>query len=284
MNLKYYLLILLLTPFFELSAKVIIKKDIAYRKNSTEIRNLLDVYYPENTAEAKDVLVFIHGGSWNSGKKETYWWLGKNMANKNVVTVIINYSLSPESQYEKMASDCVAALKWVKDSISGYGGRADRIFVMGHSAGGHLAALINNDPRFFAEACIPNPISGVILNDGFGLDMFEYLTLAKQNKQTKGFMDAFTEDQEIWKVGSPMYYLKNVNKPFLIFVGERTYPSIKLQSKRLYDELIGANKPSELNTIKRKKHVGMIAQMVFKNNQMYDIILRFMGKYPTTLR
>ncbi len=279
MNLKYYLLILLLTPFFELTAEVIIKKDIAYRKNSTEIRNLLDVYYPENTAEAKDVLVFIHGGSWNSGKKETYWWLGKNMANKNVVTVIINYSLSPKSQYEKMASDCVAALKWVKDSISGYGGRVDRIFVMGHSAGGHLAALINNDPRFFAEAGIPNPISGVILNDGFGLDMFEYLTIAKQNKQTKGFMDAFTEDQEIWKVGSPMYYLKYVNKPFLIFVGERTYPSIKLQSKRLYDELIGANKPSELNTIKRKKHVGMISQMVFKNNQMYDIILRFIGKH-----
>jgi len=279
MNLKYYLLILLLTPFFELSAKVIIKKDIAYRANSTGVRNLLDVYYPENTAEAKDVLVFIHGGSWNSGKKETYWWLGKNMANKNVVTVIINYSLSPESQYEKMASDCVAALKWVKDSISWYGGRADRIFVMGHSAGGHLAALINNDPRFFADAGFPNPINGVILNDGFGLDMFEYLTLAKQNKQTKDFMDAFTKDQEIWKTGSPMYYLKNINNPFLIFVGERTYPSIKLQSKRLYDELIGANKLSELNTIKRKKHVGMIAQMVFKNNQMYDIILRFMGKY-----
>jgi acetyl esterase/lipase len=279
MNLKYYLLILLLTPFFELSAKVIIKKDIAYRANSTAVRNLLDVYYPESTAEPKDVLVFIHGGSWNSGKKETYWWLGKNMANKNVVTVIINYSLSPESQYEKMASDCVAALKWVKDSISGYGGRADRIFVMGHSAGGHLAALINNDPRFFADAGFPNPINGVILNDGFGLDMFEYLTLAKQNKQTKDFMDAFTEDQEIWKVGSPMYYLKNINNPFLIFVGERTYPSIKLQSKRLYDELIGANKPSELNTIKRKKHVGMISQMVFKNSQMYEIILRFMGKY-----
>lgn len=79
--------------------------------------------------------VFIHGGSWNSGSKETYWWLGKNLAHKNVASVIINYSLSPQYQYEKMTADCAAALKWVSDSIANYGGRAERIFVMGHSSG-----------------------------------------------------------------------------------------------------------------------------------------------------
>lgn len=278
MKTKYFLLILLLTSFFELSAKVLISKDIAYRENSKNIRNLLDVYYPENTEETKDVLVFIHGGSWNSGKKEIYWWLGKNMARKNVVSVIINYSLSPESQYEKMASDCAMAIKWVRDSIARYGGRADRIFVMGHSAGGHLAALINTDPRFFAAAGIPNPISGVILNDGFGLDMYEYLTIAEPDERTEEFLSAFTRDQETWKTASPMYYLQNVFKPFLIFVGDRTYPAIKLQSKRLYDELFKANKPIDMKYIKRKRHKGMIIQMISKKNQMYDFILEFMAK------
>ena len=277
MKIKYKLLVLLLAPFVSLSAKVIVKKDISYRKSSTDVRNLLDVYYPENTSEVKDVLVFIHGGSWNSGKKETYWWLGKNMAHKNIVTVVINYSLSPESQYQKMASDCAAALKWVKDSIGKFGGGSERIFVMGHSAGGHLAALINNDPRYFAEAGISNPINGVILNDGFGLDMFEYLTLAKQNEQKNEFLNTFSSNQETWKNGSPLYYLKNINNPFLILVGERTYPAIKLQSKRLYDELLLANKPTEFNTIKRKKHVAMISQMIFRNNQLYDVILKFMS-------
>lgn len=278
MKLKYFLLILFLTSFFELSAKVLIKKDIAYCENSRDIRNLLDVYYPENTEEAKDVLVFIHGGSWNSGKKEIYWWLGKNMARKNVVSVIINYSLSPESQYEKMASDCAMAIKWVRDSIAMFGGRKDRIFVMGHSAGGHLAALINNDPRFFANAGISNPINGVILNDGFGLDMYEYLTVAEPDKRTEEFLDAFTKDQETWKIASPMYYLQNVFKPFLIFVGEHTYQAIKLQSKRLYDELLKSNKPIEMKYIKRKRHKGMINQMISGKNQMYDFILEFMAK------
>ncbi|MFA6946412.1 MAG: alpha/beta hydrolase [Pedobacter sp.] len=103
MKLKLVLLLLFIGVIPELSAKIIIRKDVSYLNNSKDIRNLLDVYYPANSEVPKDVLVFIHGGSWDSGKKETYRWLGKNMARKNVVSVIINYSLSPELQYEKMA-------------------------------------------------------------------------------------------------------------------------------------------------------------------------------------
>jgi acetyl esterase/lipase len=277
MKAKFYLIIFFLAIFYDLSAEVLIRKDLAYL-DSKNVRNLLDVYYPENINEPKDVLVFIHGGSWNSGNKEMYWWLGKNMARKNTVSVIINYSLSPEFQYEKMASDCAMAIKWVRDSISRFAGRSDRIFVMGHSAGGHLAALINNDPRFFEGAGIPNPIRGIILNDSFGLDMFEYLNVAKQNKQTAAFFDTFTKDQEKWKVASPMYYLKNVYNPFLVLVGDRTYSAIKLQSQRLLDELLKDNKSVEMKTFKGKKHKAMVIQMVFKNNQIYDYILEFMAK------
>ncbi len=277
MKAKFYLIILLSAIFQDASADVLIRKDLAYL-DSKNVRNLLDVYYPENINEPKDVLVFIHGGSWNSGSKDMYGFLGKNMARKNVVSVIINYSLSPEFQYGKIASDCAMAIKWVRDSISRFGGRSDRIFVMGHSAGGHLAAIINNDPRYFEAAGISNPIKGVILNDSFGLDMFEYLNLAKQNKQTAGFLDAFTKDPENWKTASPIFYLKNVYNPFLIIVGERTYSAIKLQSQRLLEELLKANKSGELKTIKGRRHKAMIIQMFFKNNRMYDYILEFMAK------
>jgi hypothetical protein len=108
--------------------------------------------------------------------------------------------------------------------------------------------------------------------------MFEYLNLAEQNKQTVSFLDTFTKDQEKWKIASPMYYLKSVYNPFLIFVGGRTYPAIKLQSQRLLDELLKENKSGELKTIKGKKHKAMIIQMFFINNPMYDYILEFMAK------
>lgn len=279
MKFNFCFLILALFSISAYSSKTNVRKDVSYINNSIDKRNQLDIYYPSNTEDAKDVLVFIHGGSWNSGKKETYWWLGKNMASKNVVTVIINYSLSPDAQYEKMASDCAIALKWVSDSISRYGGRTNNIYVMGHSAGGHLAALINNDPRFFSAIGISNPIKAVILNDGFGLDMFEYLKFAEQNEQTESFLNTFSEDEEIWKIGSPMYYLQNVNSPLLLFVGGRTYKAIKVQSDKLFNNLSSKNKPVELYVVAGKKHIGMITQMIFRNNEMYDRILDFMHKY-----
>lgn len=255
-----------------------VKRNIPYKGQEQNVRNLLDVYYPKKTDSSKDVLVFIHGGSWDSGKKDTYWWLGRNMAQKNVVSVIINYRLSPEAQFEKMAFDCADAVKWVKDSIAQFGGNPDRIFVMGHSAGGHLAALINNDVRFFNRIGIPNPIRAVILNDGFGMDMFEYLNVAENNKQTESFKNTFSTDVNLWKKGSPLFYLENVQNPYLIFVGENTYPAIKLQSDRLHKELTKANKRSEITIIDGKKHIGMIAQMIFKRNKMYTMILNFMDR------
>lgn len=263
----------------QLFADIGVRQDVAYTANAENNRNLLDVYYPEDVSTPKDVVVFIHGGSWDSGNKETYRWLGKNMARRNLVSVIINYSLSPEVQFEKMALDCAFSVKWVKENIAELGGRPDRIFVMGHSAGGHLAALINNDPRFFKQAGILNPIRGVILNDSFGLDMFEFLNAARPDKRTKSFLQTFSTDKNLWMLGSPSYYLANVNNPYLIFVGERTYPVIKLQSYRLYQDLTRLNKTTEYELIPHKKHKGMIIQMIFARNRMYDRIIAFMKKY-----
>lgn len=239
----------------------------------------MDVFYPENLSSAKEVLVFIHGGSWDSGKKEMYRWLGKNMARKNLVAVIINYRLSPDAQFEKIAGDCALSVKWVKENISDYGGNPERIFVMGHSAGAHLAALINNDPRFFMEHGIPNPIRGVILNDGFGLDMFEYLNVAKPDKRTKSFLQTFTEDKELWKQGSPGYYMENVNNPCLILVGEQTYPVIKIQADHYFQDLKSRQKTAEFELIPNRRHKGMIIQMIARRNRMYDLILSFIKKY-----
>lgn len=278
MRLKLVFL-LLFTCGFQVSfaASINIKRDIAYSENPTSgAENLLDVYYPEDLSTAKDVLVFIHGGSWNSGKKETYWWLGRNLARKNVVTIIINYSLSPEAAYEKMAADCAKALKWVSINSSTYGGNNKRIFVMGHSAGGHLATLIHSDPRYFLKESIADPIKGIILNDAFGLDMFEYLTAAEQDGNTASFLRTFSSDQEVWKVASPLSYLENFQAPILVFVGEKTYPAIKIQSERLRKDLTESNRKVDLRIIPKKKHIPMIAQMIFRGNVLYDYVLDFM--------
>lgn len=279
--LRYSLLLVFLFIVANISYLFAAKKaeDIRYIPESSGKNNLLDVYYPRNTEKPKSVLVFIHGGGWNSGKKDTYWWLGRNMANKDVVTVIINYTLSPQARYNEMASECALAVKWVKANIAKYGGNPDKIFLMGHSAGGHLAALIDADPHYFKSAGIANPIKGVILNDTFGLDMFEYLSLAEPGSQTNSFLYTFSNDKEIWKKGSPLTYFNNVKSPYLIFTGEKTYPSIKMQSERISKLLTAKKIPAEHYIIKNKKHVAMISQMVFGWNSLYGYITTFINQH-----
>jgi acetyl esterase/lipase len=261
-----------------LLAKVKVEKNISYTSAANDVRRQLDIYHKTKVDTAQDVLVFIHGGSWSSGKKDIYWWLGRNFARKGVVAVTINYGLAPESQYGQMATDCATAVKWVTNHISEYGGNPKRIYVMGHSAGAHLAELINADPQYFKSLAIANPIKGVILNDPFGLDMREYLEQAEKDNNYFDFLRSFTKDPATWTKGSPLNYVSGIRNPHLLFYGEKTYPAIQIQSERLNKLLTERSVPHEMHVIKNKKHVGMITQMIFGWNDLYDYALAFMKR------
>ncbi|WP_316749883.1 alpha/beta hydrolase [Pedobacter gandavensis] len=264
---------------FTAAAQIKVAKDIDYGKAEGKISNQLNIYYPEDTIAKKGVILFIHGGSWSSGKKETYWWLGRNLARKGLVAVIINYGLAPDQQYPQMAADCATALDWVSQHIGSYGGNPERIFLMGHSAGGHLAELINADPQYLTATGFKGEIKGVILNDAFGLDMQEYLSKAEKDDNYYNFLRTFTENPVIWTKASPLNYVQQIKNPHLIFYGAKTYPAIQIQSERLQKQLTAQHIPNEIHIIKGKKHVGMISQMVFGGNQLYQKILDFVAQY-----
>ncbi|TCD12002.1 alpha/beta hydrolase [Pedobacter frigidisoli] len=275
---KYLVFVMLLFQTIISSAQVKTAKNINYAGN-TEEKNTLNIFYKNDSVKNKPVIIFIHGGSWSSGKKETYWWLGRNFARKGIVTVIINYPLAPNAQYEKMADDCALAVKWVKNNIANYTASADKIFVMGHSAGAHLGELINADPKYFQHAGIKNPIKGMILNDPFGLDLYEYLMEAEKDDYYYDFLRTFTDKPEVWKLASPLDYVNNIKNPHLFFYGSKTYGAIKLQTPRLYEKLKANNIPVEIREIKGKSHVPMISQMIFGGNDLYKDIVEFINKF-----
>lgn len=276
--LKYTLSLIMILSCISTIGGVKIEKDLAYADKGE--RNLLDIYYNDKNKKSQDVIVFIHGGSWRSGAKDNYWFLGRNFVKKGKVFVAINYPLAPEYQYESMAYDCAKAIKWVKESISKYGGNPDRIFVMGHSAGGHLAALINQDPKYFAKVEVKNPIKGVILNDAFGLNIYQYLKIQinTDDKYVPGFLQVFSNDEKEWENASPMFTVQNINNPYIMFAGSKTYESIQVQTPVFYQELKNKNKTAYFEVIKGKRHIGMITQMIFGCNKMYDKILDFIDK------
>ncbi|MBU1372099.1 MAG: alpha/beta hydrolase [Bacteroidetes bacterium] len=255
------------------------EKDLAYADAGTS--NLLDIYHSDQFSKPQDVIVFIHGGSWNSGSKDTYWFLGRNFARKGKIVVVINYQLSPEVQYDAMAYDCAKAVKWVKNHIQEYGGNPNQIFVMGHSAGGHLAALINQNPKYFNQAGIQNPIKGVILNDPFGLNIYQYMKLQinTDDKYIPGFLKVFGADEEEWKNASPIFTVDQIQNPYQLFSGSKTYPSIQMQTPAFYKALKENHKSVSFEIINGKKHIGMITQMIFGCNKMYDKIIDFIDKH-----
>lgn len=114
---------------------------IAY---GTDERQQLDVFVPKGDAAARPfpVVVFWYGGSWTRGDRGQYAFAGAALADAGVLTVLPDYRMYPEVRFPAFIEDGAAALAWVRVHASDYGGDPERIFLMGHSAGAHMAAMV----------------------------------------------------------------------------------------------------------------------------------------------
>ncbi len=136
-------------PPVRMSADVEIHKDIAYAGDDLP-KHKLDVYIPKDKKNFP-VMVFFHGGGWKSGDRSEYPLLGNRFAKAGIGVVIPSYRLMPQNPYPAQMEDAAAAFAWVYRNIAQYGGDASRIYVAGHSSGGHLASLLALDPKYLAE-------------------------------------------------------------------------------------------------------------------------------------
>ena len=255
-------------------------KNVTYTQDDKFHENVrtLNIFAPSKRVRACNVFIFVHGGSWNSGKKSHYNFLGGRMARKNVVTVIINYPLSPQARFNEMATAVAKSVFWVKENIGQYGGDSDAIFLSGHSAGGHLAALVSLQDEYFDSLNIPNPIKGAILIDAAGLDMYGYLSEEKF-QDDHSYLKTFTKNPREWKKASPLYHLHRDMPELLIYRGQKTYPSIVKSHDKFVAALREYNPSPRYYVLKNKKHVGMITQFFRTKNPPFKEIIAFMDEH-----
>src|SRR5580692_11816467 len=121
--------------------RIAVTRDIAYADGE---RHTLDVCWPR-TATAAPVVVFFYGGGWRSGHKSMYRYVGKALARHGYVAVVPDYRIYPPVLYPDFLDDGAKAVRWVKDNAHKFGGDPDKIFLMGHSAGAHIAAMLSID-------------------------------------------------------------------------------------------------------------------------------------------
>ncbi|RAK68005.1 alpha/beta hydrolase [Hymenobacter edaphi] len=241
-------------------------------------RHRLDVYAPRQPSPApRPVVVFVHGGSWASGNKDFYSYVGRRLARLGVVAVVVNYRLAPQVRVPQMADDCARAVLWVQTHIGRYGGDAGRIYLMGHSAGGGLAAWLATDDALFARRGQPrNPVRGVILDDAAGLDMYDYLR-RMEFSDDRQYLVPFGPEPAGWRAASALYHLHAGVPPFLVFVGAKTYPSITRSNEKFRQRLAALGAAPPYHVLPGKKHAAMVLQLYWPGNVIYRELRAFVG-------
>lgn len=116
-------------------------------------RATLDIYRPDDAGSAP-VIVFFYGGRWDSGSKDTYVFLASALARRGYITLVPDYRLYPQVVFPDFLMDGAEAVKWARDNAAGFGGDRDKIFLMGHSAGAHIAAMLALDGQWLNAAGI----------------------------------------------------------------------------------------------------------------------------------
>lgn len=120
------------------------RADIPY---GTEPRQSLDVYVPTGAAR-RPIVVFWYGGTWQKGAKEQYRFVGAALANSGYVAVLPDYRLFPQARFPQFIDDGALAVRWAHEHAAEIGGDPRALFLMGHSAGAHLAALLALDEHY----------------------------------------------------------------------------------------------------------------------------------------
>lgn len=249
-------------------------KDVVYGQSSNKEDLKLNIFVPNKSDHKKlPVLIFVHGGNWNSGNKDQYGFFGRNFAKKEVITVIPEYTLSPKANIDQMTTEIATAIKWVQKNINTYHGDASQIFVTGHSAGGQLVASAVLNPKFDVAE---NSISGIILNDAAGIDMKDYLEKYPPTTEDD-YLATWSNDPKNWYQASPINFLNEKSPPFLIYVGSKTYPSITTANEHFLTQL-HQFQPEVKPIILNKKHIPMILQYFFPWNNRFNETKKFINK------
>jgi acetyl esterase/lipase len=151
----------LLLPFNwrEQDTHVVTTTDLAY---GTDARQTLDVYRRQGAQQAP-VMVFWYGGSWQQGSKDYYRFVGQSLARRGVVAILPDYRLAPDHPFPAFVEDAASAVRWARDHAKEFGGDPNRIYIAGHSAGGHNALMLALDPLYLdAVGLTPSDLAGVV--------------------------------------------------------------------------------------------------------------------------
>lgn len=258
-----------------------VERDIPYAQPRNE-RQLLDVYAPESGSKLP-VVVWVHGGGWMVGSKNEVDHKPAAFNAKGFVFVAMNYRFFPNVKMGDIIRDVAAATGWVRTNIARYGGDPDRLFLMGHSAGAQLAAILCTDFQYLAAVKVPaRSIRGCVPVDGDTYDVpLQVATAVARRKNLKqpdpkyGHPEKFG-DLSLQRAYSAVNHIrpKKGIPPFLLLhVAEHTDTSA--QATRLWDTLDQAGIPVRIFGATGTDHVKLDRDLGLPNDPATKALFDF---------
>jgi acetyl esterase/lipase len=193
------------------AAQIRVEHDIRYTTGPAyaDNKDKLDIYVPPG-AKSAPVIVSLYGGALTAGDKSEQPYVGERFAEAGIVTVLINYRLSPTVAHPGHVQDAAAAVAWVKKNIAKYGGDPNKLFLTGHSAGAYLITLLLLDPRYLAANGLkPSDIRGAA-----PVSAFFYVEGKGVGPDRPKFI--WGADPKAWPAASPASYVRKDLPPLLL--------------------------------------------------------------------
>lgn len=302
-------------PKEELAGPFKVRQAVDLRYGSDE-RQVLDVFRPEGPANCP-VVFFVHGGAWMFGDKNLfglYRAVGRNLASQGCVAVLINYRLTPTVKHPEHLNDVARAFAWTRSNIAKHGGDPNCIFLAGHSAGGHLVALLATHDDVWNKSLAGlkssdrTAVRGVIGVSGVyripasnetGAMIAELLNnfrtsgagalppprLPRLGKGTDFnlFKMVFGDDAAVRADASPIRHLSKNQKlpPFLLLTAERDLPLLPEMAREFTKTLQDTGHPAEYTRIAGCNHNIILFNLHKQDDPTSKAIMSFLDSHCT---
>ena len=240
-------------PMHAQGGDIRVVRDIPYatENDARANKHTLDLYLPTVKTKAP-VIVSLYGGALMAGDKSQQPYVGRRFAASGMVTAVINYRLTPAVSHPAHIQDVATAFAWVKTHIAEYGGDPNQVFVVGHSAGGYLAALLATDERYLAAHRLSlSDIRGAIPVSAFYWVERQGVAPDRDNR-------VWGTDPSVWVDASPAHHISAKVPPILIVYADGDDAWRRTQNVEFAGVLRAAgNRRVELVKIANRTHASV---------------------------
>lgn len=282
-------------------------------------RHALDLYLPKGCKDFP-VVFLVHGGAWICGDNRCcglYASVGEFLARHGVGAVLPNYRLAPGVKHPEHIMDVARAFAWTRRHIGAYGGNPEQIILAGHSAGGHLVALLATDESYLnAEGLSTADIKGVIAVSGvyhippgamgFRLggaspDAFRFNQIAPMRSSgppererwfhfngipmsLDPYWPAFGSDAETRAEASPVNHVRPGLPPFLILHAENDLPTLPAMAREFHAALLKCGVDSTLIEVAGRNHSSICFRAIGAKDAVGEAMLDFVRRHAVRCR